>query len=158
MSQLMISELQNTFSQPGVIVSICTRPERLAPVVFHQSIIAVENKGLEGDRYQGSGNRQVTLIAYENLQAVAAFLGKQVSPGDVRRNIVVKGINLIALKGKQFRVGDALLEYTGECHPCSRMETNLGTGGYNAMRGNGGITARIIASGLIKLGDKVSPS
>ena len=68
---------------------------------------------------------------------------------------MVRGINLLTLKGKTFRIGAALLQYTGECHPCSRMEENLGSGGYNAMRGHGGITAKILESGVIKTGDEV---
>jgi MOSC domain-containing protein YiiM len=68
---------------------------------------------------------------------------------------VVKGINLLALKGKQFSIGEALLEYTGDCHPCSLMEESLGTGGYNAMRGLGGITAKIIKGGKISIDDVV---
>lgn len=77
----------------------------------------------------------------------------------LRRNIVIKGINLLALKDKTFWVGEALLEYTGECHPCSRMEETLGEGGYNAVRGHGGITARILNGGKITVGDlpRVAP-
>ena len=80
---------------------------------------------------------------------------EQLSPSLFRRNIVVKGINLLALKDKEFHIGDAVLRMTGSCHPCSRMEKALGAGGYNAMRGHGGITATIIKSGTIRLGDKV---
>jgi MOSC domain-containing protein YiiM len=65
------------------------------------------------------------------------------------------GINLLAFKDKQFRIGEVLLEYTGECHPCSRMEENLGPGGYNAVRGHGGITAQILKGGGIRIGDLV---
>lgn len=74
-----------------------------------------------------------------------------------RRNILVKGINLLALKGKDFKVGNALLQYSGECHPCSRMEEALGFGGYNAMRGHGGITAKVIVGGEIRVGDSIHP-
>ncbi|MEX8549076.1 MAG: MOSC domain-containing protein [Mucilaginibacter sp.] len=78
---------------------------------------------------------------------------KEVLPEMLRRNLVIQGINLLALKDKTFWVGEVLLEYTGECHPCSRMEEILGEGGYNAVRGHGGITARILNGGTINLGD-----
>ena len=68
---------------------------------------------------------------------------------------MVSGINLLALKDKRFRAGDVLLEYTGACHPCSKMERALGAGGYNAMRGHGGITARVLEAGLLRIGDRV---
>ena len=85
------------------------------------------------------------------------MLGKgNIDPAFTRRNLVVSGINLLALKDKQFYVGEVLLEYTGLCHPCTRMEENLGPGGYNAMRGHGGITARILNGGVIRMGDPVS--
>ena len=54
------------------------------------------------------------------------------------------------------RIGQALLETSVECHPCSRMEETLGVGGYNAMRGLGGITARIIEDGRVVVGDPLS--
>ena len=92
----------------------------------------------------------------DRLVAGVKRLGReQVAPEDVRRNVVVRGINLLALKGRRFRIGTALLEASGECHPCSRMEEILGAGGYNAMRGLGGITARVIEGAPIRIGDPV---
>ncbi len=115
--------------------------------------------GLEGDSFSGrAGNpRQVTLIQQEHLKVVAACLNrKPIPPLLVRRNIVVSGIKLLALKDKFFRIGDAVLEFSGLCHPCSKMESQLGAGGYNAMRGHGGITAKVSEAGRVRLKDKVS--
>jgi MOSC domain-containing protein YiiM len=67
------------------------------------------------------------------------------APATLRRNLVVSGINLVALKGQRFQIGDAVLEGTSFAHPCSRMEEVLGQGGYNAMRGHGGLCARVDA-------------
>ncbi|MFZ6011632.1 MAG: MOSC domain-containing protein [Bacteroidota bacterium] len=150
-----IKQLQENFAQPGEITFIGVRPKRGDDVLPVNKVMAIEGQGLEGDHYQHhNGTRQVTLIQQEHLNNVASFLGKsEIDPSLPRRNIVVKGINLLALKGKQFQIGEAILEYSGECHPCSRMERILGTGGYNAMRGHGGITAKIIKGGVICVGD-----
>ena len=75
-----------------------------------------------------------------------------IAPATLRRNLLVSGIPLIALKGRRFRIGDVLLEGTD---PCSRMEAALGAGGYNAMRGMGGLCARILESGNLRVGDAV---
>lgn len=117
-------------------------------------------QGLEGDRYAKDGKRQVTLLQAEHLPVIAALLGWTEPPDAalLRRNLVVAGVNLLALKGTRFRVGEALLEATGACHPCSRMEEVFGPGGYSAVRGHGGITARIVGGGTIRRGDEVVPS
>lgn len=86
---------------------------------------------------------------------VASYLTCDVMPAQLRRNLMVEGINLLALKGRRFRIGAAVLEWSGECHPCSRMDEELGIGGYNAMRSHGGITARVIAGAVIRRGDAV---
>jgi MOSC domain-containing protein YiiM len=115
--------------------------------------------GLEGDHYRSrtSQARQVTLIQSEHLAAIAGYLGlPPLEPGRLRRNVVTSGINLLALKGRTFRLGTAVLLCTGECHPCSRMESELGAGGYNAVRGHGGITARILSAGRVRPGDAIA--
>jgi MOSC domain-containing protein YiiM len=150
-----INELIQRFSKPGVVAAISVRPQRMEAPIILDHVRAIEKKGLDGDRSKG-GNRQVTLIQKEHIAAVASFLGKSSLDFTLtRRNILAEGINLLALKGKQFQIGEAILEYSGECHPCSRMEEALGAGGYNAMRGHGGITAKIIKTGLITTGDAV---
>ena len=118
----------------------------------------VAGKGIEGDHYQTSrdGPRQATLIASEDIQAIASFLGREmIAPELLRRNFVTRGVNTAALKGRRFRIGTALLEGSGDCAPCSQMEEALGTGGYNAVRGHGGITARIIEDGCVTVGDAI---
>jgi MOSC domain-containing protein YiiM len=100
----------------------------------------------------------VTLVQAEHLQVVAALLGLEaLDPTLLRRNLVVSGVNLLALRGRQFRVGDVLLEGTTPCHPCSRMEENLGHGGYAAMRGHGGINARVLRGGMLRVGEAGEP-
>jgi MOSC domain-containing protein YiiM len=155
-AKMEIQELMNQFAQAGKVSAIALRPKRLEPTVLVERVLALKNKGLEGDRSKG-GNRQVTLIQKEHIQAIASFLSKSDLDFTLtRRNILVEGINLLSLKGKRFQIGEAIFEYSGECHPCSRMEEALGKGGYNAMRGHGGITAKIIQTGKIKSGDSVS--
>ncbi len=144
--------------RPGRVEWIGLRPGRREPMIAVQSVLIDTNQSVAGDRYKskGSRTRQVTLIEAEGLAAIAAYMGvDHVTPEQMRRNIVVSGINLLALKGRQFRVGDAVLEMTGECHPCSRMEETLGPGGYNAVRAHGGITARVVESGEVRIGDRV---
>lgn len=153
----MMEQLLNTIPQIGSIDWIGIRKvKRGALEALEEVIVTVEN-GLTGDHYQGrSKKRQVTLIQAEHLDAVASIMKRTVYPELTRRNIVVRGINLLALKDKQFLIGESVvLEYTGACHPCSRMETNLGPGGYNAMRGHGGITAKVIKGGKIRKGDNL---
>lgn len=100
----------------------------------------------------------MTLIQWEHLPVIAALSGHdQVDPALLRRNIAVAGINLLALRKRLFRIGTAVLEGSGLCAPCSRMEAALGPGGYSAMRGHGGITAAVIEPGRIGLGDQVTP-
>jgi len=155
------SELQRllaTLPQIGRVVWIGLRPARRMDVQVVERAMAMPGDGLVGDRYQGTltQRRQVTLIQAEHLVAVGQMLGRDpIDPKLTRRNVVVSGINLLALKGRRFSVGGAVLEMTGACHPCSRMEEALGPGGYNAMRGHGGITARVLTGGEIRVGDEV---
>ena len=152
-----IGYLTSQYRQPGVVTWMGIRPVRTADLRAVDKVKAIASQGLHGDHYNSEdGKRQVTLIQQEHIEAVASMLGlATIHPGLLRRNIVVKGLNLLALKDQKFRLGEAVLEYSGLCHPCSRMEENLGEGGYNALRGHGGITARIIASGEIALGDSL---
>ena len=153
-----LSSLLNTLPQIGRIEWIGARPGRGEAMVAVESAQLDAGKGMVGDRFRGrvGAARQLTLIQQEHLAAIGACLNRDViEPAVLRRNIVVSGINLLALKDKRFRLGDAVLEFSGLAHPCSKMETALGPGGYNAMRGHGGITARILEGGVVRVGDRV---
>lgn len=155
-----LRELLDGPVRPGRVAWLGLRPARRAPVVDAGRAVLLPGTGVEGDRYAGgagAGTRQVTLIAAEHLAALGAYLGRAgpVAPEAMRRNVVVEGLNLLALKNRRFRLGSALLEWTGECHPCSRLNETLGPGGYNAARGHGGITARVLEGGEVALGDAV---
>lgn len=149
------SELLATFPRAGKLEWIGCRPQRRAPVIECAETALLE-RGLEGDRTTRPGKRSVTLIQAEHLPVIAGLAGVEtVHPSVLRRNLVVSGINLLALKNAVFSVGAAVLEGTGICAPCSRMEEALGEGAYNAMRGHGGITACVVQPGRIAVGDAV---
>lgn len=153
-----IRALMGRFPRSGKLLWIGVRGQRRGPVLVVDETQALAGIGLLGDHYRpgAKGSRQVTLIQAEHLPVIAALCGRiDLDPGVLRRNLVVSGINLRALKGMRFRVGAALLEGTGLCQPCSRMEEVLGPGGYNAVRGHGGLTARVIEGGPLRLGDTV---
>jgi len=151
-------ELLETFHQTGRVRWIGLRSGRHEPVIAVDEADCSLEEGLVDDRYSGKagGKRMVTLIQYEHLGVVASLLEKaNVDPALLRRNIAVSGINLHALRKQKFRIGEAILQGTGDCEPCSQMEEALGPGGYQAMRGHGGITATVLRPGKIRVGDSI---
>ena len=144
--------------QQGKVEWIGLRPSKGAELNIVEQVEVLANRGLAGDHrsQQEGGERQVTLFQAEHFPMLAALTGNEVIPPEwLRRNIVVSGINLFALRNRKFAIGDVVLEGSGTCPPCSRMEKILGPGGYNAMRGHGGITAQVISGGVIRLTDTV---
>lgn len=156
MAQPTLADLMARFPRPGRLQWIGLRPARRTQPQTPGAAV-IDAGGLAGDRYAGrSGKRAVTLIQAEHLPVIAALCEfETIAPALLRRNLVVSGVNLLALRDRRLQVGEAVLEGTGPCDPCSRMEEALGEGGYNAMRGHGGITARVVAPGRIRLGDPV---
>lgn len=165
-----LHHLVRQFPQVGRLDRIILRPERRAPTVEVMRTHVLAGQGLAGDRAaqrppSPTGKRHVTLIQAEHLPVIAAFLGRapdQIDPMLLRRNLVVSGLNLLAARAlfknepMWLRLGeDVVLEVTGPCEPCSRMEALLGPGGYNAMRGHGGMNARVLQGGLLRAGDAV---
>jgi len=148
LSETDLRELTTCFPHAGRVESIYLRPQRRCEVVAVESAMTIAACGLEGDHYAqpsrgrvAGGSRQVTLIQAEHLPVVAALTGQaRIDAALLRRNLVVS---------------EVVLEMTGHCDPCSRMEAVLGSGGYNAMRGHGGMKARILVGGMIAVNDAV---
>lgn len=153
-----IKELQDILPQIGQIELITFRTQKKGEIETTNTLdISIEN-GIAGDHQSKKGSkRMVTLIQKEHLDVVGALLKRKIDIKQTRRNILVSGINLLALHNRLFKIGnDVILKGTGYCVPCSQMETNLGPGGFNAMRGHGGITAEVIQGGTISVNDPIS--
>lgn len=130
--------------------------ERYVPIDVVSDVL-VDEAGLVGDHGR-AGKRAITLIQAEHLPVIADFMGRDaVTALELRRNLVISGLNLLALRKGYLRIGDVVLEIHGPCPPCSRMEKILGPGGYNAMRGHGGWYASVAQQGRIAVGDQVAP-
>ncbi len=154
---LTLEELMSRAARPGLLVWIGVRPGRRQPM---QSLreAEVNLQGLAGDHRARPGKRAVTLVQAEHLPVIRALSANdRASYPDLRRNLAVAGLNLLALRGRQIRLGEAILSITGPCAPCSRMEEALGHGGYAAVRGHGGVTAEVIRPGRIGVGNRVWP-
>lgn len=153
-----LAGMQARYACPGRIEAILLRPGRREDIVTVTGA-QVTLEGLEGDHAR-AGKRALTLIQAEHLPVITALAGQgaPVEPGLLRRNIVVSGLNLLGFRKARLRLGAALIEVTGPCPPCSRMEEALGSGGYTAMRGHGGVYAEVIEAGRLEKGASVTPA
>lgn len=155
-----LQDIQSTYPHPGRLEWIGIRPGKRQEMIEVETARLITNQGIEGDHYctrEIKCERQVTLIQAEHLLTIAALCKvEKINPSQLRRNLVISGINIASLKDRHFRLGTTELAGTGYCQPCSRMKENLGQGGYNAVRGHGGITARVIQGGWISTGDALA--
>jgi MOSC domain-containing protein YiiM len=154
-----MSELRNLrqrHAAPGQIAWIGLRPARLADIEVRDSA-ELNEAGLVGD-HSRAGPRALTLIQAEHLPVIASLANvPEIIPGTLRRNILIRGINLWALRHDRLRLGQSEIKLTKPCTPCSRMERLIGPGAYNAMRGHGGWYAEVIQPGMVHLGDPLTP-
>lgn len=152
-----LATLTRRHARDGRLDWIGLRPVRLAGIVPVEAA-ELGPDGLVGDHGR-AGKRAVTLIQAEHLPVIATLAGQgSVGPETLRRNLVVSGLNLSAMRGRALRIGGTVrLLVNGPCAPCSRMERALGPGGYTAMRGHGGWCAEVAVPGTIRIGDMVTP-
>ncbi len=132
------------------------------------AVRAEPGRGLEGDRYHaqkgsysgdGRSGREVTLIASEAIEALAAEFGVKLAPGQSRRNITTRGLDLNDFVDRELRVGEVVLRGTRLCEPCQQLENNVGQ--PNTLKGlthRGGLRCDIVSGGTIRVGDEVAPA
>jgi MOSC domain-containing protein YiiM len=150
----------------GVLREIWRTPTAAAPMERLPAATLLAGLGLDGDRYALGGGtwagypqleKQLTLIDADEVAAVARETGSALLPGDTRRNLVTTGIELPALVGGWFAVGETLLFGAKRCPPCTHLERLTGTRLVRAMVQRGGINAGVFAGGPIRVGDVVRP-
>jgi hypothetical protein len=153
-------------SRVGTVERIHVSPDTGDEPESRESVEAVANRGLKGDRYyRGTGiyNEQenlepsdITLIEAEALEAAVEDYGVDFDSGAHRRNVTTRGVALNHVVGTRFRVGEAVLEGIGLCEPCGYMESLADQPeAATALKHRGGLDARIVESGTIGIADDV---
>ena len=120
-------------------------------------VTVLSNFGIIGDyRSEKFQIGQITLIEAEIIDSMSRELGYDIPAGASRRQVMVKGIKLNELVGKNLRLGQILVRVEDKCKPCNNMEQKIGPGAKNAMNDKGGIRCRIIEGGELHVGDKIT--
>ena len=123
-------------------------------VVVMRAIECVAGRGVRGDRFfdfEDNYKGQITFFSSEIFEAVCRKLGlAEKSAGAARRNVVTRGVDLNELIGKQFELQGVQFEGVCECRPCHWMDTAIAPGAESALRGFGGLRARILTGGTLR--------
>ena len=147
----------------GVVEEIFVTSKGSQTMERVDEVRTVEGCGIEGDRYcEGTGFWtqygdvcEVTLIEGEDLDFIEEELGIGVKDGQHRRNIITRGIRLLDLRKKRFRVGEALLEFDRSRPPCRHVQDLSEPGMTRALKNRGGICARVVEAGRIRAQDAI---
>ncbi len=153
----------------GTLEAIFIGPTKGQPMQQVESIQAIAGAGLNGDRYSISGRapsvsdgrsagRQVTLIEAEALEAAQRDYDLKIAPHQPRRNLLVRGVPLNHLFGREFQIGPVRLRGIKLCEPCGHLEKMTVPGIEKALLHRGGLRAEILTSGTLRPGDPVKPS
>lgn len=131
-----------------------------AETVAKDALECVEGRGIRGDRYfdhKPDYKGQITLFDGAVYDALKTQFRKTLSPGDMRRNIVVDGMNVTDFIGKKFTIGSVEFEGSEHCKPCYWMDRAVADGAHEWMKDmKGGLRARILNSGTIQVGDRIT--
>lgn len=151
----------------GRIEAIFVAPHAGAPMHPLDPARAIAGRGLEGDRYAagqgtfsvagGRGN-EITLIAGEMLDALALPDGEALSGAEARRNLVTRGVDLNALVGRRFRIGELELIGRRRCEPCAHLQRLTRPGVLRALVHRGGFRADLLSTGTLRIGDAIALS
>jgi MOSC domain-containing protein YiiM len=143
----------------GEVVAVYIGPERQRPQPVER-VQAHAGKGLAGNRYYwvdgaAPAGNALTLIEAEALQAFQSETGIELTAQASRRNVLTRGIDLNALVGKRFRVGDVECEGVELCEPCAHLASLTHPGVLRGMVHRAGLNADILTDGEIAVGDAV---
>lgn len=126
------------------------------PVEEVEEIECVAGRGIRGDRffdYKSDYKGQITFFSSEVFAEVCRAVGVGgESPGAARRNVLTEGVDLNALIGQRFTVQGVEFEGVCECSPCYWMDRAIAAGAEAALKGRGGLRARILTSGVLRAG------
>jgi MOSC domain-containing protein YiiM len=153
--QLFISPGHNFFGHHG-------QPSGMNPLQQVDEIECVAGRGIRGDRffdYMEDYKGQITFFSiqvFEDLCQTLGISGK--CPGLTRRNVITSGVDLNLLIGKTFSVQGLDFEGVCECQACHWMDQAIGAGAEKALQGRGGLRARILTSGVLRVERQTSPS
>ena len=144
----------------ATVVAIFTAPEKHVPLVSRKEVIAVPGRGLEGDRYFNAEGwdepkREITLLELEAVEAANRDYDLDLTPEDMRRQIVTKGIALNHLVDREFTVGDVRCLGIKLNEPCAHLRKLAGKPLIKPMIHRGGLRAQILESGTIRVGDPI---
>ena len=152
----------------GTVAHIYIAAKSGSPMQPVSEASLVHGKGIEGDRYFGldTGDEpgELTLIEAEQLAHFEGVTGLAITGADTRRNLVTTGIDLNALEGKRFNIGGVTIEGVELCEPCATLGRLLTTDQVSAasviktLTHRGGLRARILTNGRIKVGAAVLPA